>query len=435
MPETIHEVDNNQTAYDYYFKRFNVATQQYDTTDQGSAVRQWQDVLDGVKNAYWRDQIRSMSNASTSVTATRVRLNIRPDFSDFAGWVVKPPPPAGHQSADYRAENAYGYGVVNNCSSFGLPDPNALSTLSAQNQAASQLAQQIDSLVSGVNLGETIGEIRETVGTLRRPLNSLRTLLTDTTQGLLNIARGIRGGRVKKVDIPKVIGDTYLEFRFGWNPLVSDIAKTYVEATSDRMGFSYIPVRCRGRSFATVQSENQSGVGISSWRIVRRDTSEVEVRYKGVIRVEPTSIYAQLGPTWGLLPHQYPATVWNCLPWSFVADYFVNVGQMIQSWCSPIPNFVFFDRIAVLRSKREYVVTPYTTIGDFGGVPELTTSVPGYFNVDWFVMSRTPSGFPYVQPELNIPDFGSRPWYNLGALALANATKVERAMARAMSSR
>jgi len=426
MGETIHKAEAQLKSYHFYDRVWDVALQSYKTTQSGDNTRSWVDTTDGVKNSYWRSQIKTMANASTGVTSGRQTIDLKPDFSDFAGWVTKAGVKDGHLSSDYRAENTYGLGLNNWTTSFGLPDPSQTSTLSAYNQAASQLAGFIDSVISGVNLGETVGEIRETVGTLRRPLESLRNLLTETITRYYKISRGIKGGRIPVSQIPKVLGDTYLEFRFGWNPLVSDVAKAYVTATADRMGLKLIPVNCRGRTRVQTQTESTQGIGITNWSIVQKVTSEQKVRFKGVIRVDPTSTYAKHGPTWGALPHQYPATVWNCLPWSFVADYFLNVGDMIQSWCSPHPNFVYLDQITEQASHRDYTVVPFLfSLEAFGGQNELTTAVPGYFNVKWFLVSRSPvSAWPYVQPELNIPDLGSRPWTNLAAMALSAGSRV-----------
>jgi hypothetical protein len=438
MGESIDEVEHQIVGTKYYRRPFDVATQSFIDGDVGDSYRQWDDVLHGSKNPYRRAQISALQNASTSVTRLFQTIALKPDRSYYSGWTIKPPPPDGTLSPFYRAETTFGYGVTHfGVTSFGLPNPESQSSTTSYNQATSDLYSQIDSIMSGVNLGETVGEMRETLGTLRRPLNSLRQLLTTTITRGYQIARGIRGGRIPVSKIPKVIGDTYLEFRFGWNPLVSDIAKTYVEMTTNRMGFKAIPISSRGRYYTeTISPTVYGGSGITYWAVTERNGIEQKYRYKGVICVDPTSSISGGGPTWGALPSQYPATIWNLIPWSFVADYFFNVGDMIQSVCTPWPKFVYLDAVIERNCYRKYDIQPYTNLGDFGGMVQTSDADSGVVVVQWKSLQRSPvSGKPYVQPELNIPDMGSRPWYNLGAMALSASEKVGRALVDAWKGR
>jgi hypothetical protein len=122
----------------------------------------------------------------------------------------------------------------------------------------------------------------------------------------------------------KSFGDNYLEFHFGWEPLVKDIWSAAHIALED-------PFKGLGKRFksaATAKGVTTLGNKNSRYAVWRELTWKESVCLRANIQVTNPNLH-QLQQM-GLLN---PAVVlWELVPYSFVLDWFVNVGDTLSSF-------------------------------------------------------------------------------------------------------
>jgi hypothetical protein len=115
----------------------------------------------------------------------------------------------------------------------------------------------------------------------------------------------------KKVGIGKSFAGNYLEFHFGWAPLVKDIYTSV-----DILQSPIRDITARGKAKGKVTRNTVAG------GIVTIGDYDVRVKHQALFAVTNPNLY--LANQLGLVN---PFTVvWELIPFSFVADWFVNVS-------------------------------------------------------------------------------------------------------------
>lgn len=133
----------------------------------------------------------------------------------------------------------------------------------------------------------------------------------------------------------------WLEYHFGWEPLVKDVGAAMESLTRD---FSEKKIKARARNTENYSSVDRNGVNFSAeGRII-----STGVQVGGTVRiVNPnTSLLADLG-------FINPASVlWEAVPFSFVVDWFANVGQVIGSYSDFAGKSVSDSYTTVFQKRR-----------------------------------------------------------------------------------
>lgn len=180
-----------------------------------------------------------------------------------------------------------------------------------------------DALGSQASLGVFLAEISQSVGMIANRLGQLYDFGRALKRGNL-----VRAARILSTPVPvkaskkKKFADNYLEFHFGWSPLISDIFSA-IEVL--QLPLPIIPVRGR----ASVPILHVLGSGVESSGIYSEQRWDGVVRcIQGVtVRIDNPALY--LANSLGLVN---PATVaFELIPFSFVLDWFVNVESFISS--------------------------------------------------------------------------------------------------------
>lgn len=200
-----------------------------------------------------------------------------------------------------------------------------------------QLLSKLSSEIRGhdFNAGVFGGTLHQTLGTLTGSATALfggfRALRHgDAESAMRSFARTISGETLLGQNAGKVFGwkrakqldgsemaATLLAYRYGWEPLIKDVyeAAKYLEQQTQ---VRQMRIRIRG----PVQSSwlNDSVAG-ASYSYVTRKTVKRELR---VVYTEMLSKARSLGLT-------NPATIaWELIPYSFVIDWFIPIGQYIE---------------------------------------------------------------------------------------------------------
>lgn len=238
-----------------------------------------------------------------------------------------------------------------------LIDVNNLTTLALTEAYANVAPADIQSMVS-------IAEMRKTIGMIRKPLASMQRIYDTATRR--------RRGRS---DVGNDASSTWLEVRYGWLPLMYDV-EGVLKAISRDYSERYV---ARGsQSGGTTSSETRKRSGLLThydFDIIELREESVQVR-AGVLYAHDLKIqeYSKYGATLS----QVPAAAWELIPFSFVVDWFANVGDFVGAI---IPQAGTSTLAAWTSVKREQVWT--RTISNF----KLGSSLSGSYT-----LSANPNG-------------------------------------------
>lgn len=201
--------------------------------------------------------------------------------------------------------------------------------------------------------------------------------------------RSWRGPDGRPLKLTKDFGGNFLEFHLGWQPLVGDIGNAINVL---QKGIPPVIVKGRGSSKRTTVSRP------NSWESTK---TNVETRVMLIANVAVTNPNLWLANSLGFVN---PASVaWALVPFSFVIDWFVNIGDILGQ-CTDF-----------LGLSLEY---PATTRLDSLSYTYGRTDVyhPGGYTYNAISMSRS-LGISY--PKLQIRPFsGLSSWRGATAVAL-----------------
>lgn len=182
----------------------------------------------------------------------------------------------------------------------------------------------------------------------------------------------------------KSVGSEYLNVQFGWLPLLRDIQKMYETYRNlDRLlsqlrrdngkGIRRRRVLVRNTSVSTVESASTNaftfvtptpwfnGLGTSWSRKVVSTVTQERVWFAARFRYYIPDIGT---PQWtrratralfGLNPT--PAVIWNALPWSWLIDWFSNVGDVMSNLSVNAAENCVADYAFLMREYTTYVRT------------------------------------------------------------------------------
>lgn len=288
------------------------------------------------------------------------------------------------QSKPYRATLAYNY-QRGSCS-FAPPGASAYSRAPSipayqkTNAAASDGCRNRfnskfgDQSIWAVNLLEG----RQSIAMIANRVNQLRSFVRNVKRGRFGAAARVLGVTTPKgVSRKKQFANNFLEFHFGWEPLVKDIGAA-VETLQNPLPERKLHGSGRGEQKDLINwPPRKDSEGYS-------DVYSVRVRSGGTVVITNPDLYLanQLGFTNPL------QVVWEAVPFSFVVDWFLSVGNFLGSMTARLG----------------------------------TTIVGGWYSIKtWF--NRTTSVFYPTYDDVRIV-FGSGEWYQRLPGAISPTTSI-----------
>lgn len=195
-----------------------------------------------------------------------------------------------------------------------------------------------------------LAELRQTLTMLRNPL-----------AGALDFIKKVKGGSSGKL---KSLADQHLTIVFGLRPFVNDI-KAGLKAISN---LTKHPPRKTARGFASTSrtwtTTRPYNDGSVKGTITVTTTIEIKVRAWCLYK-----LHVDTGPMgkFGLLATDIPAAIWELTPFSFVVDWFVNIGDLISA---------LTPRFDITRLSEGYTIEKTTTIQEVLG--PVTSALTGW---------------------------------------------------------
>jgi hypothetical protein len=238
----------------------------------------------------------------------------------------------------------------------------------------------------------------------------------------------------------KNIGSYYLGLQFGWKPLLNDIVKLYYLQRNVEKRITQLlrdngkPVRRRVNLYSNVtELAKLTTTGYNIWEPIlntyyyRGDPSSTltstttdrvwaSARFRYWLPPGPRDVRWRSSlkrELMGLTPS--PSTVYNLVPWSWLVDYFSNVGDVIENLSAGVSDRLAADYFYVMREatrtqRRQATIKLHDTDGN-------PVTFHGSSQVQRFEKSRikgNPFGVTASEESLT-----GMQWSILGALGLS----------------
>lgn len=293
-------------SIEYFTKAYNGT----ENTVVFASKQAWDDSRNGSDNPRWRYEIAHGLNATTNYICsfkTFTPVNVK-----AVATVTKPN--GQQQKAEMNGHPTAFWSIV-------CPDPLSAALTQADIAAREKFISHYRERRTQFQSGVFLGELAKTVQMIRNPASALR-------RGIDRYYATVKKRLRRSKHPQRTIRDTWLEYVMGWGPLINDVEDAVGLATADPYAVSqYLSGKGKVDQLKTRQSGSFSN-GICKVDFTSEQTLFGEVKYKGAIRAQnhPPGFPEQLGLSWSnVLP-----TVWELIPYSFLVDYFTNVGKVID---------------------------------------------------------------------------------------------------------
>jgi hypothetical protein len=384
------------------------------------SVLKYTDSFNGVPNPGYKHQIRTLQSATTPASGIRWFVDSMPILSATLEVAFH----TDHNN--YRFYSFLGQPIELLPSTLDRQtvDTNSLNHVTAL--VNSRFLDRCKSVISSFQSGQDIIEVKQTIESIIHPLASLRKHVETYFLNLKKVKgryQKIRDPRGRARSLSKALSDTYLEWTFGWNPLASDIAQGIVDLGRTRFNATPVHATAKIRYFGASSTSN---LGVSPFAAISCNslvTGDYEIRLKGMVDAyynkQPPSLLQELQ----LLPEDFAPTAWNVLPYSFVIDYFLNIGDIINAYSFPSAALSWCN-----RTQRD---TTRITKGFFQNRETIVTQFPpsswDWLNREFSGANFDVSAVSFVRDSIRaqdlipplvfeIPGVTQKPWLNMAAL-------------------
>lgn len=187
-------------------------------------------------------------------------------------------------------------------------------------EVSSLIADVMEEVVSKLNSSyDPLTELAE----LRSSLELLHSMLKVAVNPISSFRYAI-----SSIKDPKKLGDLWMTYRYGIMPIVYSIHD--ILETMRRIKLVYHTER----SFRKLNKSMNTAVGVEAQIF---EVLEYNVRISGTGKQKPSSVeFLRLIDNLSINPFK---TAWELIPFSFVVDWFVNVGNYIDAQTSALYNF------------------------------------------------------------------------------------------------
>lgn len=307
----------------------------------------------GIQNPSWWQQVRYGQNATTIASGTKDTMIVKPFLA----------------SVSFQAPGQLVDRIVQgDPHAFDLPSAPGLGTFpglsdSVANAVLTRFLLKCRSTQRNLQGGVVLGELRKTIQLIRNPLKALDNAIHEYVAAVRGKSR-----QLSPRLIPRMLTEEYLSFTYGATPLMHDIKGAYEACIRLRD----LPELVRVRAFAyeeRLSSHSSSQVSYFSIPCLREETryGRCEARIIGAVKVKSVGPAPPLKEAFGFQLRDFIPTIYELIPYSFLLDYFVGLGDFI--------NAVSFCQADLAWHCR---TTRYIGVSNRSEVPVRPNSIFGY---------------------------------------------------------
>lgn len=391
---------------------------------------------DGVSNPNWRRDIKNGIDASTPMSAISTNFEYREPVYK-ANWLWAPYGPSDVQTGLLFVS---GFLQGSNYTPFlgqpGLVTSNPSLVEEARAKAIKSLYIKIRGAHSQFAGGVFLAELRKTVRMIARPARAFQDSVVaykrQTTKLVANRNRVVKGkpSQLSRAELQKTVAGSYLEATFGWQPLLNDVKDGAIALAR------ILSEKPQQRFRAYGQAEK-----IISQSAQYREDFDVPYYHQSLVEkhVAICTFYGSfqgnapnelLGPSVervvklsGFHLRDFIPTIWEVIPYSFLIDYFINVGDVLSAAMTDTSIVKRITRVDIeenrvrldvrvdhpkMLKKLQTHYSPAFSIVQSGGV--------GWYDLVNRTVTRTPTSVPFLLPRYSPPELFSRQSLNIAAL-------------------
>lgn len=362
----------------------------------------------GNKLHNWKRKIAQGHSATTTFSGSRQTFATIPARYDLYGCKVNPP----QDIYLGRCATNWSHDILSIPTLPGTTDVNA-----AANIAATKFNKKLQDTLTAFQGGVFLAELRETLHMIRNPAKALREKISKYSEHL----RKNRGKMLRRPESNRLrfLSDSWLEYAFGWSPLLNDLnqASNILNKRQNQLVKELIPILGIGKVERTSFWNGNWTQGYANLSCFNRQIVQTMRVYAGAVSSRASGTPLLTMNALGLSPRSFVPTLWEAMPYSFLIDYFTNVGDVIEAWSNQSADLAWGRD----TSRRSIIVESGKCLSSVTVFPLVFSkslvdgkTIARNSTVSRVAMSSSP--LPALQFEL--PGFG-RKWINLSALATA----------------
>lgn len=277
-------------------------------------------------------------------------------------------------------------------------------------------------------------ELGKTLSMVVKPAKALRSKVASATKRVGKLMKASRRSGASRQSLSKVLADTWLELAFGWQPLLADtrdgalaLARLASKDALERQQF-----RAYGAEEtplpSTIANNYQVGYDALSIQVYNRawhykTMAECIIYGKFVTRLQDSS-YAKasslrLAELCGFNFADFLPSAWEAVPWSFLVDYFANVGDVIEAFSNNVGEIGWAAEVHIQTSeeKSAHVLDQKATASVNGALFYGLSGNDCTGKSSRKTVTRSSGGVDFsTYLRFNLP--GGIQWLNIGALAV-----------------
>jgi hypothetical protein len=240
------------------------------------------------------------------------------------------------------------------------------STTASENAALKKIIKKVRQESSHLNGSAFTGELREAIHGLRHPFQLLREQTAAHLDTLGKRKRGLAKlpPTKRKKAWREVVAGTWLEYSFGLRPLMHDV-KEIAEAVGR---FQYEPPRKARLQTRASDTQGQiiyttSDLSSGYLRVMREKAIETTSFCSYSVGME-TNVQCAFGAAGRLLevlgftPENFIPTLYELMPWSWLIDYFSNLGELIEAGTTSTTNVRWIVKTKGVKTEVLYLNIP-----------------------------------------------------------------------------
>lgn len=288
-----------------------------------AASYNWIDSHNGASVPGWKSRIKS------HVSATGVASGVRRSFYIGGQYIDTKVRSRAFVGSPWQTDRTRreGYTVLRSDWRTFASDSSSISTTTAFSRAKLNYLADVRRTYRHFQGLTFLGELREALSMIRRPAQALRNGINSYYPVVKKRLGRRRLGTTAAWD---TVRGTWLEYVFGWKPLINDIDGA-MKALAYKDFQEYIPVRGYGES-SSASTITDSSENYAWLRFDLTTRTLAQARLIGEVGGGPAQTIAHDPSRWGFgsWSEVIPAA-WELIPYSFLVDYFTNVGEVIDA--------------------------------------------------------------------------------------------------------
>lgn len=385
------------------------------STDR-SATYKWEEYRVGADDPKWRDKVARMEQATNAYSCFRVRYHPSEALASVVYYDTL--------TKSDKSEALEGFmdmlPTLWEITESDCPLDSAVSSL-----ALERFVSHVNDAMSPVKGMVFLGEIMETVRMLKK---AGRFLFSDLSR-FMEEAKKLTPGR----RFHNRITGLWLEYALGWMPLLAETenALTLLAQVEPKARTVRGTARSKTAEVSTGRLNMSRFQDTSTGDVVhvvwnQRYLTENSAVVKGAIKtslLQPGYASRGVAARWGFTLREFVPTIWELIPYSFVVDYFSNIGAVINGVFFDMSVLAWYFRTQKAAGERNVSFTKLhapTRIGRF--IQQSSAFKPDTFTGRGERLVRDKPGLFVPEIRLQYPALDSTKWATLASL-LINKSK------------